>query len=515
MTIKSIILPAAILLAAASVSGQHSVVFDPTIITAPPKGIVHDMLKRSTTILMQYSEEDYEIINDRYAYSKYVLADNGDVYLYRPLAAIKDNCYLKLQRGNGDTLVAHLPQAIYELQVPDFDGQVESTMFYAFPMLKKPGDVFLQPDTVTGATDYTMRFTLTDGVLKQVDNDRYLGMITDDFTWGLIAEKDVRVDSFSGVPNVLPASAEAAVSDYVLKYTDPYLGETYKMTKGAVSDGKVYLRNPLSPPGDSQWIAGDIDGNKAVMKYGQYLGVDTVSLLHYMYFMSALYDEQQQELQATGQLELNFDSQRRKFSSVGPAEAMIINAGPDEPNPAKATFWLNPSFYEFQSQPATPVTPSIQRYYVFDAGNDAYAYFKFEVQPFDVDGNYINPDSLFYVIYVDGKPFTLTPGVYKDLKTDMTEIPFDYRDSDVQSMGAYVRQVYIYQPLREEQLGVQSVYRCNGVERRSPICTTGIDAVKTAGASQASGHAYDLQGRRVDASTRGQVIIVDGKKILK
>ena len=77
------------------------------------------------------------------------------------------------------------------------------------------------PDTVTGATDYTMRFTLTDGVLKQVDNDRYLGMITDDFTWGLIAEKDVRVDSFSGVPNVLPASAEAAVSDYVLKYTDP------------------------------------------------------------------------------------------------------------------------------------------------------------------------------------------------------------------------------------------------------------------------------------------------------
>ena len=101
------------------------------------------------------------------------------------------------------------------------------------------------------------------------------------------------------------------------------------------------------------------------------------------------------------------------------------------------------------------------------------------------------------------------------LKTDMTEIPFDYRDSDVQSMGAYVRQVYIYQPLREEQLGVQSVYRCNGVERRSSICTTGIDAVKTAGASQASGHAYDLQGRRVEASTRGQVIIVDGKKILK
>lgn len=33
-------------------------------------------------------------------------------------------------------------------------------------MLKKPGDVFLQPDTVSGATDYTMRFTLTDGVLK-------------------------------------------------------------------------------------------------------------------------------------------------------------------------------------------------------------------------------------------------------------------------------------------------------------------------------------------------------------
>ena len=53
MTIKSIILPAAILLAAASASGQHSVVFDPTIITEPPKGIVHDMLKRSTTILMQ------------------------------------------------------------------------------------------------------------------------------------------------------------------------------------------------------------------------------------------------------------------------------------------------------------------------------------------------------------------------------------------------------------------------------------------------------------------------------
>lgn len=515
MKIKSITLMAVILLAAASASGQQGVVFDPTLITEPPKGIMHDMLKRSTTILMQYSEEDYDIIADRYAYSKYVLADNGDVYLYRPLAAVKDNCYLKLQRGNGDTLVAHLPQAIYELQIPDYDGQVESFMFYAFPMVKKPGDVFLQPDTMPGTTDYVMRFTLSDGVLKQIDDDRYLGMITDDFTWGLVAEKDVRIDSFSGEPNALPASAEAAVKDYVLNYTDPYLGETYKMTKGTVSDGKVYLRNPLSPPGASQWIVGNIDGEKAVMKYGQYLGVDTVSLLHYMYFMSALYDEQQQLLQPTGQLELTFDSQRRRFASADPAAAMIINAGPDEPNPAKATFWLNPSFYEFQSLPSTPATPSIQRYYVFDAGNDAYAYFKFEVPPFDVDGNYINPDSLFYVIYVDGKPFTLTTGAYKDLKADMTEIPFEYRDSDVQSMGAYVRQVYIYQPLREEQLGVQSIYRCNGVERRSPICTTGIDAVKASGWPQGSGQAYDLQGRRVDASTRGQVIIVDGKKILK
>ena len=68
MKIKSIILPAVILLAAASASGQQGVVFDPTLITEPPKGIMHDMFKRSTTILMQYSEEDYDIIADRYAY---------------------------------------------------------------------------------------------------------------------------------------------------------------------------------------------------------------------------------------------------------------------------------------------------------------------------------------------------------------------------------------------------------------------------------------------------------------
>lgn len=509
------------LLSLAAVAQAQTPVFDPTILTQQPAGTLHDLQARSTEVLADlYYEGKLSTMNDTYAYSKYVVASDGTVYLYRPSAIIKDNCWLKLDKLNGDTLVARLPQCVYNFQYDE-----ENTFpTYLFPMKKaymaEIESDGMVPDTLAnGQLRTEVKFTFKDGVIKQID-DVYLSLCFEDFTPLLIGEKIKEIKPFTEQPVTLSESAKSKLIDFHFTGSD---GDSIynKILRGAIDGNDVYLQNPEKGL-EKQWIKGTISGNKATFAK-QYLDVDSTSLYHYLYFSPVVMNGENAVL--GDNLTFDYNAASQSFTSQEDA-IMAINAGADQLN--FSDYYINPCFEKFNEVAATPATPIIDTLYVLhDDGR--YGYFAFYINTTDVDGNFIRPDSLYYRIYVDNKLFTFKPSTYTFLKSDLTDIPFGFSDTmDILRMGGSKRQVNFYFS-NYTNVGVQSVYRGGGQEKTSPVVWYRNPDTATAisnlhdNATQSIQY-FDLSGRKLSRPSRGLIIqkigtaggrTIIGKKIIK
>lgn len=521
MNKKLLSLTGCVLLSLAAAAQTQTPVFTPTILTQQPAGTLHDLQTRSTEVYADmYGEGAMSSLNDTYGYSKYVVAADGTVYLYRPSAVIKDNCWLKLDKLNGDTLVARLPQCVFNFE---YDEE-NSFPTYLFPMKSAYMPEYemqgFVPDTLAnGQLRTEVRFTFKDGVIKQID-DVYLSLCLDDFTPLLIGEKIKEIKPFTEKPVTLSASAKSKLIDFHFTGSD---GDSIynKILKGAIDGNDVYLQNPEKGL-ENQWIKGTISGSKATFAK-QYLDVDSTSLYHYLYFAPVTIDGEN----TTIGNELTFDYNAGAQSFTSKEDAILgINAGADNLN--LSDYYFNPSYEKFNEVAATPATPIIDTLYVLnDEGR--YGYFAFYINTTDVDGNFIRPDSLYYRIYVDNKPFTFKPATYTYLKSDLTDIPFGYSDTwDILRMGGSKRQVFFY--FKDyTNVGVQSVYRGGGKESTSPVVWYRNPATPTAISNLKDNTAqsiqyFDLSGRKLNRASHGLIIqkiatksgrSIIGKKMMK
>ena len=77
------------------------------------------------------------------------------------------------------------------------------------------------------------------------------------------------------------------------------------------------------------------------------------------------------------------------------------------------------------------------------------------------DGDYMDPDKLFYSLYVDGAVYEFKKPMYKNLTENLTEVPYTFNDSydfDIQDDGS--RRVYFYE--QTDQFAVQAIYKGGG-----------------------------------------------------
>ena len=115
--------------------------------------------------------------------------------------------------------------------------------------------------------------------------------------------------------------------------------------------------------------------------------------------------------------------------------------------------------------PAVPADPYALKFKGSETlGNQ----FTFVMPHKDVDGNELNPDHLYYRVYIDGVPYTFKASAYTSLANDMDMVPYNYYDS--YTFNDIYQNKYKLFYLADEpwnELSVESVYVVDGTEHVS------------------------------------------------
>ena len=475
-----------------------------------PEGTLYDQLDRSADVVgYDFRNATAFAGRDQNRVAKMVVAANGDIYLYNPVSEWESNSWIKLDKANGDTLVARFPQALYS------EG---GDTYYAFPLFFDEAKGTYAPRELD-KDNYLAesKFVYKDGVLQQID-DALIGQVMSNYTWMDAGDAHLRIAPVAIPRNVLPESARAKLQTYIVSYDKGGSDPVSVVVKGAVSGGKVYLENPYNAD-STQWLVGTVQGDKAVFATGQYLGPDTVKTHHHLFFRAASYTRKDStdvegnhvfhyDFTEAPALTLTYQAANDMYTSAG-SSAFVITAG----NSVKG--YVTPAFYAYKDEAATPEDPSFADFQMFKA-EYGYGIFNFVLPTLDTNKKYLNPEKLYYCFYLDDptKPYVFTKLDYKKLpKETMDEFPAGYNDGyDMAPLDENIHQVYYYFA-DFDSLGVQSIYRGGGQERRSNIVwisygkATGVKSPVAGGnAAVARVEYFDLAGRRLERPAKGLAI---------
>lgn len=210
----------------------------------------------------------------------------------------------------------------------------------------------------------------------------------------------------------------------------------------------------------------------------------------------------------------DYDPEARSFTTE---RGIVVNNSVDSLD--RYERFSKPSIRPWAEKPAKPMAPAILEC------NDTYfesygiSTLSVSIPCLDEDGNYLNPQKLWYRLYVDDdEPFLLYQDTYTGLPYDgVDEIPYLFtnnRDIFPKSYGMYLREGGF------ERIGIQSIYYGGDERQETDIYYTlpvsvGIEAVQDS-ESKAQNKVFDLSGRRFSSSSalpKG-IYIKNGKKFI-
>lgn len=492
------------------------------IITRQPEGTLHATDFR----IGQFFTYSYDTrITGKYEnyIGTYVEGTDGSLYLRNPITQFSTGSWLKIDKAADGRYVAHLPQPLYN------DNGV---IYYANRLtyrLQDDGTYTYEVDE--NGTD--VYFTYVNGTLTMQDSTyetrgKYpqviIGLVDENGGWTDYGDGIIKIEPNNETPATKPASL--AADDYELRTSaiDVYTGEystKRDYTLAAIDGNDVYLN---VPPASSLWIKGTLDGSTATF-LPQYMGIDTKLNQHFWFNPQTYTDKADSTYyDYTGEviylrnyaladkLVLHYDAATGRLSSDF---GTSIGVSPSPVNFYIYAAYDKPEFVKSADIAATPATPSLE-ITEYDPA-EGYGHLTVTIPTTDVDGNFLNTSKLYYDIYVDDptKPYVFnTDGKYRYLDGTMTDIPYDFTDNYDFNSGGNEKTVFFYfDTANVDSIGVQTVYRAGGEERRSSIAwkqtekATAINGVTTDNADNVRTEYFDLSGRRVSVPQAGGVYI--------
>ena len=336
-----------------------------------------------------------------------------------------------------------------------------------------------------------------------------LGLIyDDDLTWAGYLDWESVYTPFDATPVELPDGA--VLEDYSMKYVDGNGNTGGKMVKVATMGQEVYVQGFSSyvPDGVMKGLLNN-DGNMVTFESNQYLGIGSSMFLN----MMGLEKDGDDNYTEKEYLEFSFDPETRTMTSndiLGVVAGMNIMEE-----------YGQPVFAPYVDHAATPANPEVIDF-VDQGALGGYNYGSFNVPTLDTEGNFINPNDLYYRVYFDDDElFTFGPDEYPQVTEFMTDVPYNYTEGYDFGVGGAT--VYFYET-NFQRVGIQSVFRGGGEEHVSDIVymelTDGSAPVGTAdhyagncadNAFQASltagrAQAYDLATYIYDPSLKGMKV---------
>ena len=516
--------------AAAAKQVTHSWLADtPAELTAPaaaPRHAAkHPIDEQPEGTLLTYAMNTYYYSQNmdewvhRYGQKTMVVIDGNDVYIRN---IINTNLYNTWIRGE---ISADRKKVVFDNYQP-YVEQGGYTYYVSLAYVNSSGDVY--PDTE--AEEFTMDYDDATGSMSNAALN--LSLVNTDggvFTFNEGYELNVFNDELVVLPESI---GESDIQPYSLKWdsSDPYY---YPRIVYVAQDGNDVYFKGFSTKNPEAWVKGAFNEakDKVTIPNGQYVGL--YDDLYFLYCKGASYsglDDDGWPIYANkDEIELAYNAENKSFTGADGILFVLgkeLKGGYSQSIPSQD---LKP----FYGVPAKPKTPEIRGFDIdtqFQTVNSSITYV---VPVEDVNGNFISPDALYYIFFLDDEQlhFDNVPGGFYQHFPDEWEVPCQFTDrgkvnnrTDNNNGTQTYHVLGIDKDLRPATIALQSVYYMNGTRTLSDKCVyntatktttivegdpdpAGIEGISADSSLAGSKTYYDLTGRQVAAPQKGLFIM--------
>lgn len=494
-------------------------IHDLPLIESLPEDAVEQLYSRDSYFFARDGQGQMYNMRD-YGRVAYIAVSDTEVYIESPFGGWPTKTWLKGER-DGDKVNVTFPQLIYREEYPDWDNDPDGELglmvtdnYYAYKFILQVGED-KSSFTVDGDNP-TITFSF-DGTNLMEEGDAFIGMIGEyrmydenqnpyiGFNWMGFADGMLEYSKVNANPVEVPESVQFE------KWILDNQGDL-TFVDMAFDGEDVYLRGFIQTEtrdGELEFPAmkGTFSDGKLVFSGVQYLGVDP-RFEHLAYAMPATYEvgtgewEGENVYQAEKDLVFEYDEETKVFTSQN-GYSLVVSA---IPNGIFTVMALDEPVLRWQdmSTPLVPSTPTDLYYeYIEDYGFGVLA---FSMTSESEDGRLMDTSNLYYTIYVDGEEFTFYPDEYWDLEEPMTDVPYDYWDSSINSFGDE-HEILLY-IMMIETIGVKAKYiNVDGSVTYSDMATLNTSGLTLTNDNKViSTEWYDLSGCRLSKPGEGIMI---------
>lgn len=441
-----------------------------------------------------------------------IVIDGNDFYMCKPVAtfSVTTSFWIKGTLGDDNLVTFTFPQDAYIVPANPYSGAPETQLSVQMLNVVANGD---KSDFVADTDNNALVMKWENNVLSQVDAEkdgfkRVVGLVDSEGNFNGSAEGDIVWSVFDETLPVPPVGIETA--QYLCSAESTWGDKINRIVEIGTSGDRLWIKGLYGYFADS-WISGTIDGDKVTLPTDQYLGIYTTEMYYY-FFQSAGTEEYVNDW---GENDIRFiPAQEVTLTKTGDTysadKAMLMTFGMKTANPGMpaGSSLTNVKFAPYEEVPATPANPSIE--YVGEYYAPYGRSVNINIPATDTEGNFINPDNMYYNIFINDELFTFTPETYPALTSPITDVPYNFSETGVVVTNSGSAQHSITLQIEELPIiAVQSAYVVNGVTNKSEKIsnTSGIDSVISEEAGVVATEWYSLQGARIEAPAAGTIAI--------
>ena len=410
------------------------------IIKDTPKGKLMENLYRSSKSWVKKGWTGVQPGRYEGIVSKIVIGEDGCIYIYNPLSGLDSKSWLKLERQPDGKYRAKLPQAILTDDLGGDDEEEESserTITLNRMVSNDDGKSYEPVGTAFNYVDFTWennKLVMKGmGQKKQIWAAAYENSWQNNYggDWALTIEP-------LGEQLITPPSTAVKAQYIVSSKSEP----SPRIVEAMTDNNDIYIKGLFKAEKLANvWVRLTKQGDKAVMSTNQYLGITKKTDFkkydsdksEYHTFAAAF----ENETKAADNLEFSIDATGKltasKILRTSLGRASDDNITGEDYIESYEGLTLTPYIQKEVGAPATP------EYFYFTSTPDYdntsnEIKLAFYVKNADVDGNYLDPEKMYYNVYVNDstEPFKFKKSAsqYNYMHEDeMTNIPFNYQDN--------------------------------------------------------------------------------------
>lgn len=491
------------------------------IIKDTPKGKLIENLYRSSKSWVKKGWTGTQAGRYEGLVSKIVIGEDGCIYIYNPLSGLDSKSWLKLEKQADGKYRAMLPQAIYTDDLGGDDDEEESSerTISLNRLISSDDGKNYEP---IGANNY-VDFTVEGRTLKMsgMGQKKQIWGASFNNKWERNYGGDWALTIEPLKEQLITPPATATKSQYtVTSKSDP----SPRIVEVMTNNNDIYVKGLFKAEKLANvWVKLTKQGDKAVMPTNQYLGITKKTDFkkydsdksEYHTFAAAF----ESETKAAENLEFSIDATGKlttsKILRTSLGRASDDNITGEDYVESYEGLTLTPYVQKEVGAPATP------KYFYFTSTPDYdntsnEIKLAFYVKNADVDGNYLDPEKMYYNVYVNGstEPFKFKKNAsqYNYMhEEEMTNIPFNYKDKRNHDfkVSDNIRILHFYDS-SITTAKVVMVYESDGKKYSSEplVASLTTDGIESANFSKTTTEKYyTVDGRQIQKLQKGLNII--------